>query len=486
MAGRPLNVTDLDFGPDGNMFVITGGRKTQSALYRIRYVGPMKESPAATQQHRERSVFSSKARKLRRQLENLHGRSDEDARRFAWHHLASPDPLIRNAARVAIEHTQNDQWRDQAFAEPDPEIASTALLALARAASPGDRDALLEHLDNLDLGELTAYAKLSLIQSYRLILNDIASIASSAPETSKRRLLTWLESDLAKFAAPLGSGYSVRQELARLVADHHVPGTIVPLMRLLREAHDQRDRMNVLSMLCHQTDGWTIDDRTVFFDSLGELERTAFSGAGMPGRLKQIRERAVQNLTEKERFLLAELIEPVTLNQGSPKRVSRPFVKKWTLEQLTMARARNSKPANPARGEALFRDVLCASCHRLGGRGGVLGPDLTSLASRFKPNDILASIVAPSDVIAEKYRGTQIVTTDGRIISGQVVTGGDYRSSELKVATDPLDLTKVVVIAKKEIQQHRPSNTSPMPEGLLDTLTAEEVEDLLAFLTQKH
>ena len=39
LRGRPLNVTDLGFGPDGAMYVVTGGRKTQSALYRVAYTG---------------------------------------------------------------------------------------------------------------------------------------------------------------------------------------------------------------------------------------------------------------------------------------------------------------------------------------------------------------------------------------------------------------------------------------------------------------
>ena len=39
ILGRPLNVTDFEFGPDGAMYFVTGGRKTQSALYRVSYVG---------------------------------------------------------------------------------------------------------------------------------------------------------------------------------------------------------------------------------------------------------------------------------------------------------------------------------------------------------------------------------------------------------------------------------------------------------------
>ena len=40
LKGRPLNVTDLGFGPDGALYFVTGGRKTQAALYRVRYTGP--------------------------------------------------------------------------------------------------------------------------------------------------------------------------------------------------------------------------------------------------------------------------------------------------------------------------------------------------------------------------------------------------------------------------------------------------------------
>ena len=40
LKGRPLNVTGLDFGPDGAMYLVTGGRRTQSGLYRVKWAGP--------------------------------------------------------------------------------------------------------------------------------------------------------------------------------------------------------------------------------------------------------------------------------------------------------------------------------------------------------------------------------------------------------------------------------------------------------------
>ncbi|QDV47638.1 Cytochrome c [Stieleria neptunia] len=482
LAGRPLNVTDLDFSPDGDMLVITGGRKTQSALYRIRYVGPSQDADVPTEQQKQRQAYSSRSRSLRRQLAELHQPNRDDLA-TAWEQLGNPDPLIRNAARIAIEHQERARWRHAALSEPEPEIQATSLLALARAGDRNDHDSVLEGLDALKIDGLTSYGKLSILHAYRLILGDPATTDSVANTTSKQRLLRWLESQPVGTVAPLGSGSSVHEALCRLAADLHLAGVVPPLMELLRVGQSQRDRMNALFMLCHQPSGWSMEDRVLFFEALGELERTAFSGAGMPGRLKQIREHAVERLTEDERDALGALIEPATLDQDTPKQVSRPHVRKWALDELVAALDQLSTPGDEKRGEALFHEVLCASCHRVAGRGGVLGPDLSSLAARFASRDILASIISPSDVIAEKYRSVQIVTTDGKIVSGQVITGGDYRSSNLQLATDPLDPGKVVEIPKQDIQLHRPSKVSPMPEGLLDTLTASEIADLLAFLT---
>lgn len=494
LAGRPLNVTDLDFGPQGHLYVITGGRKTQSALYRIRYVGPNSAPAAETKQQIARRTFSQASRQLQEQLADFHQQRGEETLSTAWIHLAHPDPIIRNSARIAIEHQPHSMWRSRAISEPSAEHAATALLALARADHPGDREIMLQKLNALDVAPLTANAKLSMLHAYRLVLDassqpqagEATNVDPATIDATKQRLLDWLKHETHLPVAPLGSGYGVLQELARLSADHHTPGAVTPLIQLLKAAETQRDRMNALYMLCHQSQDWSIEDRTLFFEALGELERTAFSGAGMPGRLKQIRDHALATLTDQERSQLATLVQPAAINQWQPKTVSRPFVKKWTLEDITAALSQQTPSGDASRGEVLFREVMCVSCHRVDGRGGVLGPDLTAVASRFRPRDILASIVEPSEVIAEKYRGAQIVTTDGNIYSGQVVTGGDYRSSILQIATDPLDPGKTVEIPKQEIEIHRPSKISPMPDGLLDTLTAAEIADLLAYLTHRR
>ena len=136
----------------------------------------------------------------------------------------------------------------------------------------------------------------------------------------------------------------------------------------------------------------------------------------------------------------------------------------------------------PQRGQELFNAASCSRCHRSGRLGHFVGPDLTSIARRFSRRDILASMLNPSLVVAEKYRNVQLVTTDGRTIIGRPVSSGDYRSPAIQIATDPLNPTEIVEISKIDIEVHRDSSLSPMPTGLLNTLTKSEIHDLLAFL----
>jgi hypothetical protein len=83
--------------------------------------------------------------------------------------------------------------------------------------------------------------------------------------------------------------------------------------------------------------------------------------------------------------------------------------------------------------------------------------------------------------VAENYRNDAFELQDGRVVVGRVLPG-DYRSPTLRVLPELLAPDKIVTIDKSEIQSHRPSPVSPMPTGLLDALTRDEILDLLAFL----
>jgi putative heme-binding domain-containing protein len=111
-----------------------------------------------------------------------------------------------------------------------------------------------------------------------------------------------------------------------------------------------------------------------------------------------------------------------------------------------------------------------------------VGPELTSVAQRFSPHDLLREILEPSLTIAENYRRRRITTNAGKVYEGQVIFSGDYRSPVLKIATEPLAPTRLTEILKADIDTSQPSPQSFMPEGLLDTFDKDEVLDLLEYL----
>jgi putative heme-binding domain-containing protein len=92
---------------------------------------------------------------------------------------------------------------------------------------------------------------------------------------------------------------------------------------------------------------------------------------------------------------------------------------------------------------------------------------------------LLEAILLPSKVIDDKYRSTMFITTSGLTVVG-VVTGAEADS--ILVASNSLWPEKTQRVLKTEIDEQQMSLVSPMPAGLLDTLSKDEVLDLLAYL----
>jgi putative heme-binding domain-containing protein len=133
------------------------------------------------------------------------------------------------------------------------------------------------------------------------------------------------------------------------------------------------------------------------------------------------------------------------------------------------------RAGEPSRGRLVFEKAQCAKCHKFGSLGEGVGPDLTTLSSRFKRADTLESIYYPSKVISDQYRSTTIITTKGQQITGLAAPQGDT------VTVLQSDGSKIA-LKKDEIEQQFASLVSVMPEKLLDALTKAEIADLFAFL----
>ncbi|MDO7714551.1 MAG: hypothetical protein MUP93_06720, partial [Pirellulales bacterium] len=134
---------------------------------------------------------------------------------------------------------------------------------------------------------------------------------------------------------------------------------------------------------------------------------------------------------------------------------------------------------HPGRGEVVYsrEDMQCITCHAIGGVGGKVGPDMTSLGASAPIDYLIESIYKPNAKIKENYHSVNILTADGLVLTG-IIVGSDNNAVILRDARN-----KIVRIQKDEIEFQKPGK-SLMPEGLVDRLTEQEQVDLIKFLTQ--
>jgi putative heme-binding domain-containing protein len=133
-------------------------------------------------------------------------------------------------------------------------------------------------------------------------------------------------------------------------------------------------------------------------------------------------------------------------------------------------------------GRKMFGAARCFACHRFDNEGGSAGPDLTGVAGRFAVRDLLESILDPNKEISDQYAAVEIDTLDGRKVVGRIV---NLNGDNIMVNTDMLNPNGIVRVNRGNIDRMKPSKVSMMPTGLLDTLTKDEILDLMAYLLSR-
>lgn len=474
LQGRPLNVTDLEFGNDGAMYFVTGGRKTQSALYRVRYTGPDIPPTPTSQQQAYRNRIAISMHSTRRAIESP---ADTDVANLL-NAMGSNDPWIRNAARNRFEElTVGEQlpfsaWQKAAFREATTERTLSALLSLARSGDPDSREKILKRLFQIDWRSMSRTWRQTAVYTMSLCIADWLP-----PSPLRAQLLTKLEGVYPD------REFTVNRVISELLVRLDSTSVVDTTLQLAANATVQAEQMHYLFIIRNARKGWNAKRRESFFRLLANSSDYV-GGQGMSDFLNKIRSDAIESLSDAERNSLAKVIEATALRDDTPTELTpqRPAVQDWTHEALLAALTGLKGQGNSERGKQLFTAASCVHCHRVGGNGRLFGPDLTNVSRRFGRSDLLSSILEPSKVIPEKYQSLQVVTTDGRIFKGLPALGGDYRSTKLRLATDPNSPYEVTEIEKQQIDELRPSPISWMPSGLLNTLSAEEVADLLAYL----
>ncbi len=257
------------------------------------------------------------------------------------------------------------------------------------------------------------------------------------------------------------------------------------LLNALETAATQEEQVQHAKTLARVSDGWTAE-------TAGRVIAWLDRARGMPGG--RLVETAWQQLHDDFRqvwpaeVLTAQATAWAALDRDwSDQRVQagppRPFVRNWTVGDLMADGAVDESSLahrNPATGMQTLTAAGCLACHRYGSRGTHTGPDLTHVGRRYDPRALLESILEPSRQIDPKYALATLLLDDGTLVTGRAV---GVSSRELTIETDPLS-GKTVVVDRSRIEQSLPTARSPMPEGLLNSFTANEILDLLDLLRQ--
>ncbi|MBL8828850.1 MAG: HEAT repeat domain-containing protein, partial [Planctomycetaceae bacterium] len=154
------------------------------------------------------------------------------------------------------------------------------------------------------------------------------------------------------------------------------------------------------------------------------------------------------------------------------------IVRKWVMGDFAAVKFPTGEEA-AARGMQAFVKARCNQCHVIAGHGVNLGPDLVESVKKLKGETLLKQMLEPSSEIHEKYRSYQFQLSDGRVVAGVVVK---EEPTEYHVVSNLLLPQAVTRVVKTQIDDKIASKISPMPEGLLNVLTKQEVLDLIAFV----
>ncbi len=177
-------------------------------------------------------------------------------------------------------------------------------------------------------------------------------------------------------------------------------------------------------------------------------------------------------LEEKEVLQLKKLLEA-----SGGKAATELMPQKLNAQEINEIKF-EVKTADPAAGENVFRQIACTSCHAIGGAGGLMGPDLSSLGTSSPLETIVKSVIDPNQSIKEGYELHRVAKKDKNDVIGYIVS-----NSNTEVVVRDMS-GKEVAIPKSQVANLEKIPGSLMPPGLTSGLNRKQFLDLIAYLTK--
>ena len=467
-SAQPLPITDLLVNPaDGAMYFTVGGRRVQSGLYRVTYVGNESTAPA-------RSVPGGKGERQARHALEAHlqrgatAASQSELDRI-WSSLGSADRGIRHAARAALEIQAVGKWKGRIKGETNPVAATASMIALARVDAKNSASTILEKAMSIN------YHKTDSRQTRLDVLRSVTlALTRSGQPKEKATLIKWLDG-IYPAQTP-----EENRDLSAIAAFLQAPFAVERGMKLLANASGQEEQIGYALNLRYLEDGWTPELREVYFKWF-VLSGNYKGGARLANYLADIKKHATESVPEADLTPALKKLIATQPQSSIPQFTLEPrsFVKNWTLKNFADDLDAGVKANRDfANGRKMAGAGACYACHRFKGEGGAVGPDLSAAGGKFSAYDLLEAIIDPGKVISDQYGATNFKLKDGTVVSGRIMNLGE---DHYQVNTNMMDPSSTTLVDVKDLVSIEASPISMMPPGLINTMSKDDIYDLLAY-----
>ncbi|MBX9792207.1 MAG: ThuA domain-containing protein [Pirellulales bacterium] len=395
-------------------------------------------------------------------------------------------PALRDAYRIVSEHWARGLTNDQ---PPEPIVA---LLSGIGGAAPALAESVLDGLSAGWSVKLPAEAR------ERISPTLIELIRGASPQVTLRAVAFARRSDMAAGLDQVTD--ALCKDLETVVGDESATtvARLAAARQLVALAAPSRAVPAILAPLSPRIDPALARGLLEAAAETGAAEAAAVLLDSLPQMTPTIRSQTVGLVLSRPAWTRL-LLDRLEAGQFNPRDLSIDHEQRLTRHAdakiaerargLLAAAGRGTNPdrqrvldelrpladrrGDPAAGRAVF-EKNCAKCHRHSGQGGAIGPDLTGVAARKRP-DILAEILDPNRSVEGNFQQYTLVLADGRVLAGLL-------ASETRTTLELVDAEAARhVVLREEIEELEGTSRSLMPEGF-EKLPAEELVNLLEFL----
>lgn len=432
--------------------------------------------------------------------------------------LGFADPEMRRIAINGIldanDATAAPIIRDNFKSERDPEIQRLSVAALGKFKDPQSRSLIAELLSapdttkDLQIEALSAAGEIA-GEPVSAAVSGVLTKAKADPTVLGKAITTLTSLKLTNavdLLTPYAHGTDATLRQAALEALVKIdPANALATIEFLLAAHDSGQRASAVTALSRiRSDGAT-DLLLVAFNDPATRTAAINALAGRPmlkalptylagiqesdAALRETSRRALESIRQEAWRRLVPHLKDINATglsilkkiYGNDDQARAYFAKVPDLlepqEYVEYAVRQNG---DVTAGKRLFNDLSgpgCIACHRIGGEGNSIGPDLTSIGAQYSRNDLSESVLYPSKVVREGYQAVDIETKDGESFTG-LAKGETATEVMLLLRTGQLQH-----IPKDSIRSRRNSELSLMPEGLQSALTLDQFASLISYLS---